>query len=131
MRSHDQAATESKFPGSFTVTDETPLFRSISTTTGTRVKSFRDAVRDRDRRCLITGEEAQDDRGKWTGYEAAHIFPLAHLGYWQEQNFSRWIMIPPAKGETINSVQNGLLLRSDLHQLFDMYDLSINPDVCM
>jgi hypothetical protein len=29
----------------------------------------------------------------------------------------------------INSVQNGLLLRSDIHQLFHGHDVSINPDV--
>ena len=34
-------------------------------------------------------------------------------------------------GGSINSVQNGLLLRSDIHQLFDMYRISINPDVCI
>ena len=105
------------------------MFRLISTTTGTRIKDFRDAVRDRDRRCLITGEEAEDNQGNWTGYDAAHIFPLAHEGYWQEHNFQRWITIPPVKGGSINSVQNGLLLRSDLHHLFATYDLSINPDV--
>lgn len=37
----------------------------------------------------------------------------------------------PDTGGTINSVQNGLLLRSDIHQLFDFYDFSINPDVCV
>jgi hypothetical protein len=29
----------------------------------------------------------------------------------------------------INSVQNGLLLRGDLHDQFDQYLFSINPDV--
>ncbi|OJD21951.1 hypothetical protein ACJ73_06707 [Blastomyces percursus] len=29
----------------------------------------------------------------------------------------------------INSTQNGLLLRSDVHDLFNSYMLSINPDV--
>jgi hypothetical protein len=107
------------------------VFRLISMNSGSRVRDFRDAVRDRDRRCLITGEEAEDERGNWSGYEVAHVFPLAHEGHWQEYNFDRWITIPPAKGGSINSVQNGLLLRSDLHQLFDTYDLSVNPDVCM
>ncbi|KAL9099258.1 MAG: hypothetical protein Q9163_005223, partial [Psora crenata] len=36
---------------------------------------------------------------------------------------------PAANGDSmINSKQNGLLLRSDVHQLFDTYDFSINPD---
>lgn len=34
-------------------------------------------------------------------------------------------------GDAINSVQNGLLLRSDIHQLFDNYIVSVNPDVCI
>jgi len=29
----------------------------------------------------------------------------------------------------INSIQNGLLLRSDVHALFDAYLVAINPDV--
>lgn len=29
-----------------------------------------------------------------------------------------------------NSVPNGLLMRSDLHSMFDQYLFSINPDVC-
>lgn len=32
-------------------------------------------------------------------------------------------------GSRINSVQNGLLLRGDLHDQFDQYLFSINPDV--
>ena len=28
-------------------------------------------------------------------------------------------------------MQNGLLLRNDIHDLFDSYDVSINPDVCL
>ena len=46
-----------------------------------------------------------------------------------QQNFARWITIPTANGDTINSKQNGLLLRADIHGLFDHYDISINPDV--
>jgi len=34
-------------------------------------------VRERDGRCVITGEEAIGD--DFTGLEAAHIFPLAHI----------------------------------------------------
>ena len=87
-------------------------------------------MRSRDHRCIITGEEAvRAKRGNWTGFEAAHIFPLAYNAQWIEQNFSRWIMKPSANGELINSVQNGMLLRADIHQLFDSYMVSINPDV--
>jgi HNH endonuclease len=108
------------------------LVRTISHATGTRVQSFCNAVRSRDRRCAISGEQAAaayiDD---WTGFEVAHIFPLAYEGHWIQHNYDRWITISPEndKGGSINSIQNGLLLRSDIHQLFDNYSLSINPDV--
>src|SRR2546423_13635425 len=69
--------------------------------------------------------------GRWVGFEAAHIFPLAYQGHWDQNHFSRWITLPSATGGPINSVQNGLLLRSDIHQQFDSYLVSINPDVCI
>lgn len=65
----------------------------------------------------------------WNGFEAAHIFPLAYEDHWNNNEYDRWITIRPEKGGTINSVQNGLLLRSHIHQLFESYDFSINPDV--
>jgi hypothetical protein len=107
------------------------LVRTISHATGTRTQAFRDAVRSRDRRCVISGKEAVNAQyDNWRGFEAAHIFPLAYEGYWNDNNFGRWITLPPDRGGTINSIQNGLLLKADIHQLFDGYDFSINPDVC-
>lgn len=61
------------------------------------------------------------------GFEAAHVFPLAYRGYWDEHNFGRWITT--GTDDTINSVQNGILLRSDIHTFFNNYLFSINPDV--
>jgi hypothetical protein len=114
----------------FDLSNELLLSRALSLETGTRVQAFRDAVRLRDRRCVITGEEYLDD-DNWRGFESTHIFPLAYEQYWTDHNYSRWISIIPDRGAAINSVQNGLLLRSDLHMLFDFYDFSINPDVCI
>lgn len=67
----------------------------------------------------------------WRGFEAAHIFPPAREEEWTRNNYGHWIdpAFKPASGSSINSVQNGMLLRADLHQLFDGYDFSINPDV--
>ena len=108
-----------------------PLTRTISLHTGTRHETFRHAVRARDRRCVVTGKRALlAYKNGWTGFEAAHIFPLVYQGYWNDPNFSRWITTIPTAGGPINSVQNGLLFRSDIHQLFDSYFFSINPDVC-
>ncbi len=116
--------------GFFTVSNEPILTRTISLSTATRLQSFRNEVRRRDGRCIITGQEALGiDQDHWTGFEVAHVFPLAYEGHWVQHNFARWITIPAVNGETINSKQNGLLLRADIHGLFDNYDLSINPDV--
>ncbi|KAG9232996.1 HNH endonuclease-domain-containing protein [Amylocarpus encephaloides] len=110
------------------INNETPLTRMISQQTRTRVQAFCNAVRSRDRRCVITGREvltAQYDL--WAGFEVTHIFPLAFEGLWKEYNYDHWIK-SPSNGGKINSTQNGLLLRSDIHQLFNMYFISINPD---
>lgn len=112
------------------INNETPLLRTISLQSGTRVQAFTNAVRSRDQRCVITGREYLGD-DDWVGFEAAHIFPLAYEQYWTNYNYGRWISIIPDRGGTINSVQNGLLLRSDIHQRFDLYMFSINPDVCI
>ncbi|KAF2185264.1 hypothetical protein K469DRAFT_726814 [Zopfia rhizophila CBS 207.26] len=102
------------------------LVRTISNAlTGRRVKitrteAFCDAVRSHDRRCVVSGIEVL----------AAYIFPLAWEGYWNDDNYGRWITIPPAdlaKG-SINSVQNGLLLYFTIHQVFDSYHFPVNPD---
>jgi hypothetical protein len=46
-------------------------------------------------------------------------------GSWQQQ-----ITDDEYDGETgIHSVQNGILLRSDVHVFFDKYMMAINPDV--
>ena len=92
----------------------------------------RDAVRQRDRRCVVTGRPALDaEYDMWYGFQAAHIFPLAYEGHWRDNFYGRWINIHPRTGRSINSVQNGLLLSADLHILFDSYVFSINPDVSM
>lgn len=58
--------------------------------------------------------------------EVAHIFSLAYGAHWGTNEFGRWIADGSA---SITSVQNGMLLRSDLHKRFDMYLFCINPDV--
>ena len=110
------------------------LVRTISSSqTGPRVQAFRDAVRLRDGRCIMTGVVAALGAryGNWRSFEAAHIFPLAHEEHWRNNNFARWISIHPTAGGSINSTQNGMLLRSNIHDLFDSYEVSINPDVCI
>jgi len=43
----------------------------------------------------------------WRGFEAAHIFPLAHDRHWTDYNYDGWISIIPGLRGSINSVQNG------------------------
>ncbi|KAG0124168.1 hypothetical protein HOY82DRAFT_200346 [Tuber indicum] len=117
--------------GSITVTDEVVLTRTPSLPSGTRVASFRDAVRQRDRRCIITGRPARlAHLGSWETFQATHIFPLAYEEYWNDRKYSRWITVPPANESsgTINSVQNGILLGNAIHCLFDSYSFAIDPD---
>ena len=70
------------------------LVRTVSVSSGTRIGAFRDAIRERDKRCVITGEVA-DDRF-WWDFQAAHIFPLVYEGHWGEFNHGRWTTISPA-----------------------------------
>jgi HNH endonuclease len=70
-------------------------------------------------------------RNEWDRFEAAHVFPLASEALFIHDNLSRWITLGAPTESGINSVQNGLLLRVDVHRLFDQYLISINPDVCI
>ncbi|KAG0633420.1 hypothetical protein HOY80DRAFT_991710 [Tuber brumale] len=84
-----------------------------------------------DSRCVITGRPAVLGHiGRWRGFEATHIFPLAYEEQWNDSDYSRFITIPPAIDShgPIYSVQNGILLTSDMQQFFDSYDLAINAD---
>ena len=118
--------------GSYTRNEEKWLTRTASGTSSGRriINAFRDEVRQRDRGCVITGQPALGaDVGYWKTFGAAHVFPVAYQAHWIQHDYSRWISVPAADGEAIHSMQNGLLLRNDIHDLFDSYDVSINPDV--
>jgi len=116
--------------GSYLLTDESWMVRTASLASGTRIQAFSDAVRSRDRQCLVSGEVVPmfNDKPYYSGFEAAHIFPLAYEGHWKQYGYGNCITIPPEKGGTINSVQNGILLENAVHKKFDNYDFSINPD---
>ncbi|OAL37385.1 hypothetical protein AYO20_03234 [Fonsecaea nubica] len=111
--------------GSFRLNNELWLVRAISLATGSRITAFAEAIRLRDRQCVISGRPVPTFNGIdfWRGFEAAHIFPLAYEGDWIKQNYGQLV-----QGGSINSVQNGLLLDAGIRQLFDSYSISINPD---
>ncbi|MCJ1325266.1 hypothetical protein MMC10_001928 [Thelotrema lepadinum] len=114
------------------ITDEAPLIRTVSTVTGTRLEAFTDAVCSRDDQCIISGRRVvtYNNVSFYTGFGAAHIFPLAYESHWNSHDYSRWITQVPENGRgSIDSVQNGLLLSSEAKDMFETYSLSINPDI--
>jgi predicted restriction endonuclease len=117
------------------LTDEPFITRILSHTISGRDGAFRTAVRERDKKCVISGfvnHSVRISRNDWSSFEAAHIFPLAAESIFTSNNLSRWITNKASTGDSgINSVQNGLLLASHVHQLFDQYLISIHPDVCI
>ncbi|OXV08667.1 hypothetical protein Egran_03570 [Elaphomyces granulatus] len=122
--------------GPFTVSNEPWLARVITYSLSGREDAFRDGVRARDMRCVITGNRnrlAQYDR--WEMFQAAHVFPLHLENLWIQFDYGHWItnMDGVTGASKINSVQNGLLLLLllllNVHSLFDQYMIGINPDV--
>lgn len=106
-------------------------------------------TRDRDGKCLLTGLQSHT----WHRLKAAHIFPHVHdvevsflnkwfyfaelpiCIQWNRRGYPSLITDPapilalggPSK---IDSIQNVILLRSDLHDAWDNYEFAVNPDVC-
>ncbi|KAG0129278.1 hypothetical protein HOY82DRAFT_564560 [Tuber indicum] len=71
--------------GSIRITDRVALTPKPSFESG----PLRDSV------CVITGRPARIAHfGKWGCFEAAHIFPLGHEQYWNENGWGRLIRIP-------------------------------------
>ncbi|KAK9489757.1 HNH endonuclease-domain-containing protein [Lipomyces doorenjongii] len=95
-----------------------------------RVRSFPAAVRDRDRRCVITGIQVSQREPllrRWTIYDAAHIFSVALESFFHNYNFGELVVLDERDG-SVSSPQNGLLLQKNVHALFDQYEISINPN---
>ncbi|KAG0639745.1 HNH endonuclease-domain-containing protein [Tuber brumale] len=115
------------------VSYEAWMHRMISHKISGREYHFRHDIRHRDRKCVISGipmPEIFIQSNNWTSFEAAHIFPLRHESLWIEHNYGRWItdMHDAVGSSKINSRQNGLLLRTNVHKMFDQYLISVNPE---
>ncbi|OJJ78920.1 HNH endonuclease signature motif containing protein, partial [Aspergillus glaucus CBS 516.65] len=94
------------------------FFRTYSVGTSGRESAFRDGVRGRDRKCMISGGGGLlASLGVWTKLEAAHVFPLECENLWNEFGYSSWItnMNETTGVSKINSVQNALLIRRGLY----------------
>ncbi|KAI9812819.1 MAG: hypothetical protein M1832_000335 [Thelocarpon impressellum] len=114
-----------------------PLARRVySVNTSGRTPHFTAQVRSRDRKCVVTGQSAVFagliDYGP---FDAAHIFPLALESLWVQHGYGRYISDGSSQADKndskIKSTQNGMLLRRDIHGLFDAYKVAINPDAVL
>ena len=114
--------------GQVTVTDECSYFRALSHATTRRTDQFKEQVRERDQMCVITKIRYTFT---WALFHAAHIFPAAYENVLDLDDALRsCITLKNSPRESgIHSVQNGLLLSVHAHALFDLYFISINPDV--
>ncbi|KAF8246557.1 hypothetical protein K440DRAFT_602229 [Wilcoxina mikolae CBS 423.85] len=114
-----------------TAKSELWIHRILSRNVSGQENAFRDGIRARDNKCVILGivnKRAVIDI--WTGFEAAHIFPLEKESLWIEFNYGRWVtdMDDTVGVPKINSCQNGFLFREDIRSLFNQYLLSVNLD---
>ncbi|KAF8535175.1 hypothetical protein BDD12DRAFT_918718 [Trichophaea hybrida] len=107
--------------GEYDVNDDPWVHRLISHSVSGREDAFRNGIRARDGRCVMSGMVNR----------VAHIFPLEKGDpVWIQGSYGRWITdIDDTNGVSkINSLQNGILLRRDIHGIFDRYLLSVNPE---
>ncbi|KAK9489154.1 HNH endonuclease-domain-containing protein [Lipomyces doorenjongii] len=119
--------------GTISVTDERCIARVASRSSRTvsgRGQRFRDQVRQRDRKCVITGFVNHSAYlNEWTSFEAAHIFPLSHEDLFRSLDYPRFVTNRSDETETgINSCQNGILMLSTIHQQFDSFNFAIDAD---
>ena len=122
--------------GKIQVNNEPWVNRLISHNVSGREGEFIPGIRARDGRCVISGVVNRAAyRGEWTRFEAAHIFPVEKENLWIQYGYGRWVTdMDDTNGilmSKINSLQNGMLIRRDIHNAFDQYLISVNPDVCV
>lgn len=115
------------------VSDEPWIPRRISYDMAPSEEGFSHEIQNRDRRCVISGRiisEANIQADNWIGFQAAHIFPPEQETHWVQHNYGRWITdIHDTSGSSkIDSCQNGFLLDVGIHQTFNQYFISVNPD---
>ncbi|KAJ3840267.1 hypothetical protein F5878DRAFT_613609 [Lentinula raphanica] len=93
-----------------------------ATNQSARSTNVRTAVRSRDGGCRISGFPCLNRRRgpNYKGFQVAHIFPLAYVNKdvaWKVSN-----------RQAADVVTNAILLRSDIHDQFDDYQISCRSD---
>ncbi|KAG0138343.1 hypothetical protein HOY82DRAFT_637021 [Tuber indicum] len=112
---------------------ERSIPRSISQTICDEEDRLHQEVRNRDRKCVISGNvnlELNIRANNWSGFKVAHVFPPEHGVLEIRNNHGRYIAginDSPLFAEVYSS-QNGILLDATIHQKFDQYLISVNPD---
>jgi len=108
----------------------TPSPGSTSSGNPPRNTKTRLDVRMRDKCCLITGQAAvkRARGGNFTGLEVAHLFPLMGVGdiTWTN-DMAADAQAEVRTRERADTPQNAILLRADIHTLFDDYQWSLWP----
>ncbi|KAG9037473.1 hypothetical protein FRB95_005412 [Tulasnella sp. JGI-2019a] len=113
-----------------TLTSERYRPRTVSRDiTGTnRTNAFRERVRARDQRCCVTGQLVCG----MALLTALQPYLRTHGLKWSALELSRCITDDANESDqgpdSINSIQNGLLMRADVHAFFDDYQFGIDPD---
>lgn len=83
-----------------------------------RLEAFKESVCKRDGGCVISGQVNRSAyKNNWKGYHAAHIFPLEKAQDWLQLQMHRLDMPQSDAASKMNSAQNGMLLRMDLHDV--------------
>jgi len=118
------------YSGPIQISDEAWFSQLISYATSGWEDGFRNGVRARDEKCVIS-EKINDGAlwDVWAGFEAAHMFPLQYESLWTQYDYGHWITNMNGGSFRINFIQNELLMSENLHTQFDQYLFSINPDV--
>ncbi|KAG0135913.1 hypothetical protein HOY82DRAFT_551108 [Tuber indicum] len=118
---------------SIQVSDEACIHRSISPDTSDSNAEFVNQIRNRDRKCVISGianPEIHIQAHNWISFDAAHIFPLEQESLWTQHNDGQFGtgMDDTCGSAKISSCQNGFLLDAAIHEKFNQYLISVNPD---
>lgn len=96
-------------------------------------RHFQDTVLARDgNTCVISGRSGPLSNPALT-VQAAHVFPVSRLNLWERDGCKDWITDTTAahyiEPQKMFSAQNGLTLRADVHNCFDAFQFTVNPDV--